>query len=103
MSWDVKESGIAYFYRSERVNGKPTKIYVGRGRKGAEAEQQDRARRLQQQRDRQHWEAILFQSERATLDTAELASLVTLLHKAILINAGYYLHKGHEWRKRRAV
>lgn len=103
LSWDVKESGLAYFYRSRRVNGKPVKVYVGRGHKGVEAEHQDQERRLKQQRDQQYWETKLSQAEQAARHTAESASLVTLLHRALLINAGYYLHKGYEWRRRRAV
>lgn len=103
MSWEKKRGGCQYYYKSQRVDGKPVKIYVGSGNKGAEAERQDQERRLQQQRDKQHWETILFQVDQASHHTTELASLVTLLHKALLISCGYYLHKGHEWRKRKTL
>lgn len=101
MSWDKKRGKRQYYYQSQRVDGKPVKIYVGSGNKGAEAERQDQERRLQQQRDKQHWETILYQVDQATRHTMEVASLGTLLHKALLISCGYYLHKGHEWRRRK--
>jgi predicted alpha/beta superfamily hydrolase len=103
LSWEKKRGGRQYYYKSQRVEGKPVKIYVGSGNKGAEAERQDQERRLQQQRDKQHWETILFQVDQATRHTTELASFVTLLHKALLLSCGYYLHKGHEWRKRKTL
>tara|TARA_R110002111_G_scaffold108086_1_gene166718 strand:- start:5816 stop:6124 length:309 start_codon:yes stop_codon:yes gene_type:complete len=102
MSWDQKNGKQKYYYRNKRVDGKPVKEYFGCGQKAAEAELRDQERRMKKQRDEQHWESRLFQVEQATCHTTELASFVTLVHSALLITSGYYLHKGHEWRKRTA-
>jgi len=102
MGWDRKQRGSSsgYYYRSVRRNGKPVKIYLGRG---PEAEQAaagvERARQARQAAQA----AVAAEHLRlagADACLAEVHRVVKLLFRAVLFSSGYYyLHKG-TWRRR---
>ncbi|WP_417381921.1 hypothetical protein [Gimesia sp.] len=100
MSWDQKKGKKKYYYRSKRVDGKSIKEYVGRGRTATEAELFDQQQHLRKQFDQRYWDLRLCLLDRASDSTDHLFMLSTILFKAILISSGFYLHKGHEWRRR---
>ena len=101
MSWDRKpNTGKSYYYRNKRVDGRPVKEYVGRGAKGEQAAQRDEEERLQRQLDRQHWLVTLARVEEAGEPVKQLFEVTTRLTRSVLVAFGFYLHKGHEWRRR---
>ena len=89
-----------YYYRSQRIEGKPRRIYVGTGLAASLAAAEDRkareARRLQQLKLGQ------LQAEHAQLDIdlAEVHRLGDVLGRAALYAAGYYQHCKGDWRRR---
>ena len=102
MSWDRKlNTSKSYYYRNKRLDGRRVKEYVGRGAKGEQAAQLDEQERLQRQLDRQHWLATLAQVETAGEPVKLLAEVSTMLSRSVLVTCGFYLHKRHEWRKRK--
>ncbi|QGJ68706.1 Hypothetical protein PBC10988_3670 [Planctomycetales bacterium 10988] len=101
MSWDTKRNGKSYYYRNKRVDGRPVKEYLGSGKKAKAAAQEDCERRLQRVRDREYWDQQLSSFEEADQLLQQLSEGITLVFRAVLIREGFYLHKGHEWRKRR--
>jgi len=101
MSWDRKTSTKSYYYRSRRVDGQSVKEYVGRGPKGEQAAQIDAQTRLQRINDHQHWDAELHRIEAASEEITILIQVARILALAISISCDCYLHRGHEWRRRR--
>lgn len=101
MGWEPKGNrGDRYYYRSLRINGRPTKRYIGRGRvaeMAARLVEQAQAARLAQR------EAIRAeQLQLAVADRAlrELQRTLKTLVEATLIALGYYCHHRGEWRSR---
>jgi hypothetical protein len=102
VAWERRTRGNAdgYFYVSKRVNGRPTKTYIGRGddadAQAREIEQRRQARtREREARQQSEAEVIL-----AAQKTSELRALTTALVHAVLDGAGYHIHRG-EIRRRR--
>jgi hypothetical protein len=99
VGWEKRGKGT-YYYRSVRVNGRPRRVYLGRGAEAQEAADQAArrraerdARQAQRQAEHERWEA----------DDAPLRRLyrfTDLLTKAQLVLAGYYRHDRGEWRRR---
>lgn len=103
MSWDEKQNtGRKYYYRNKRVDGRSVKEYVGGGAKGEEAALCDEQERLEQQLDRHHWLTVLTRVEIACEPCDELVRATTTLMRGVLVASGYYLHRGHEWRRRKS-
>jgi hypothetical protein len=99
MGWEERRGGPAY-YRSVRVDGRPRKIYLGKG-EAAEAQ----AARVAQAREERQSEYDAWQCELAQLAAAEealreLRALADVLVRAAFLNAGLHEHRG-QWRKRR--
>jgi len=98
MGWESRPGG-RYYYRSVRVDGRPRKVYVGRG-PDAETCARLTAERLRQR-----------QAERAALDAEQMrvaptdralrdfGILADLLASATLLLAGCHEHHGC-WRRR---
>lgn len=101
MSWDTKVNGKKYFYRNQRIDGRAVKVYVGRGPKAEVTAQRDEEERRQRQRDKQYWLTTQSRIEAAGRPLEELVDAGTLLMRAILVACGFYLHKRHEWRRRK--
>ncbi|QDU59565.1 hypothetical protein Pan216_03950 [Planctomycetes bacterium Pan216] len=102
MSWDRKENGRKYYYRNRRdENGRAVKEYVGQGRRAVQAEREDQEARLQRLQVKQQWQTIFDELDDVNRPVKELVAINTLLMRAVLIVNGFYLHRGHEWRRRR--
>src|SRR5262245_37811952 len=90
-----------YYYRSSRVNGRPTKVYVGTGEAAAEAAaevERRKAERAERQRARAA-EADAYGQSTAPLD--ELCRFTDVLLRVSLVLAGFRRHDRGEWRRRR--
>jgi hypothetical protein len=91
-----------YFYRSERVNGRPVRRYLGTGSVAELAAAAEDLRRLgraiadrERKAERARWQAALG-------PLLELCRGAGLLVKATLLCAGYSQHARSSWRKRHA-
>src|SRR5215468_9451273 len=96
MSWDKKGRGHegGYLYRTRRVNGRPVKVYVGRGPAAEMAALLDEHARQERRAAR-----LKVLEERAAVALADLAleqarELTNLLATAVLVLAGYHQHRG---------
>ena len=103
MSWDRKGVKRTYYYRSKRVDGRPVKVYVGKGTVGEQAEAEDRQARIRRESDQYHWFCVLGQIHNLSERTTQLATFSRLMTRVVLVGNGFYLHRGHEWRKRERV
>jgi hypothetical protein len=102
MPWSKKQRGRAtgYFYHSVRIDGRPTKLYVGAGPEALRAARAVEGRRRQRLAER---DARLLEEARlgaAQRGLRELAAAARLLARAALLLAGYHEHRG-QWRLRR--
>src|SRR5262245_55043484 len=101
MPWTNRGGGRRYYYRSSRVNGRPTKVYVGYGNQ-AEAEAAEVETRKAERADRQRTlSAECKAHDEAVAPMDELCRLTDLLMKTHLVLAGYHQHDRGEWRRRR--
>src|SRR5262245_38974099 len=101
MPWSRKQRGpeSGYFYFSVRIDGRPTKVYVGAGPAALRAARAVEDRRRQRLAERDGWlleEARLGAAERAL---RELAAATRMLTRAALLLAGFHEHRG-QWRLR---
>lgn len=103
MSWDHKcrGSGTGYYYRSVRKNGKPSKVYLGRGPAAREAATQVAQAQQTRQADRAAVAAELSRLAPAIAAMDELCTLAQLLTRATLLAGGFHEHRG-QWRRRRS-
>lgn len=94
MPWDR-----GYYYRAQRINGRPTRVYVGGGRLGQMAAAQDAAERARRadQADALRRQRAADRAANRDID-AEYRRLRTWT-AALLTAAGYYQHHRGEWRK----
>ena len=99
MAWESRNRK-RYFYRSQRVNGRVTKIYLGAGDVAQQAAEKDATAKATRARDQAELTAL--QATLAGLDqvTAEVETGVEVLLAGELLAMGYHQHKG-EWRLRR--
>ena len=89
-----------YYYRSERLNGRPVRRYVGAGDSPAAALAATTAdlRRLVREiaaRERHAERERLREAEATLLELCEVSDIVA---RAALVGAGYHRHGG-EWRR----
>jgi hypothetical protein len=99
MGWEERRGGPAY-YCSVRIDGRPRKIYLGKG-EAAEAQ----AARVAQAREERRSEYDAWQCELTRLAAAEealreLRAWADVLVRAAFLTAGLHEHRG-QWRKRR--
>jgi hypothetical protein len=98
MAWE-RVGSKSYYYRSERVAGRPVRRYVGTGPVAELAAAADDLRRLERAvaaRQRQAEQARIREADRVVLRLFTLAGLVA---SAALVTRGFYKHGG-EWRCR---
>jgi len=96
----IERNGKRYAYRSTWVEGRCKKTYVGTGVTATEAVRQDTLDRVQKSREQQVWHLEWAKVESASQPLDELCAQARLLTHAVLMISGYYLHRGHEWRRR---
>ena len=100
MAWERRASK-RYYYRSERVGGRPVRRYVGAGG-GAAAElaaaaaDAGRLGRVAAARERQAERERLRGAEAALLELCEVSDIVA---RAALVAGGYHRHDRGEWRR----
>lgn len=64
------------------------------------AAKDDEKKRLERQLGEQRWLTILTRMDGAREPIDSLVVAARLLTRSVLIVCGFYLHKGHEWRRR---
>jgi hypothetical protein len=101
VSWDRKQRGGEYYYRSRRINGRSVKVYLGCGAAAQLAARLDERERQDRRAEREAFLAEQVRLAAADLALQEARSLVDLLVRTALILAGFHLHRGSEWRRRR--
>jgi hypothetical protein len=100
MSWDKKARGGRYFYHCRRIDGRPVKVYVGKGPQAEKAARDDALSRDYRRALRQAQREEMARLEVADRCLEEVVELAELLVAVQLLLAGYHLHHG-EWRQRR--
>src|SRR5687768_16858417 len=90
-----------YYYRSERVNGRPRQVYVGSGVVARLAAQLDDA-----ERERRKLEKATADLDRAAVEARDedvelIERLADALGRAALYAAGFRQHHRGAWRRRR--
>jgi hypothetical protein len=102
MAWETRPRGRRYYYyRSVRVDGRPTKVYLGRGEAAKDQARRDANARHERQGEREAVAAARTEVAAADTTLADLEIMAGLLFRATLITAGYHLDH-REWRRRRA-
>src|SRR5262252_3767904 len=96
MPWE-KRGLQRFYYRSERVNGRVIKKYLGTGRTAQQAYEIDQQRQEEKKQER----ATRKEIEALDRQTNSLWDITKTLVKAHLLVAGYHQHHRGEWRKRR--
>ena len=99
MPWHMVGTG-RYYYRSERVNGKPVRRYVGKGQIGEVAAATADLRRLEREIKARELKTEKDRLRQAEAPLNELCEITDLLTRAALIVAGYHQHDRGEWRRR---
>jgi hypothetical protein len=101
MGWKLR-NGRRFYYRSTRIGAVTRSVYVGGGARGEQAAREDSQRRLQRRSDEIQLTIRLVEFEAAGEPLRALEASMAWLVRAVLVLAGHYLHRGHEWRRRAA-
>src|SRR5215470_9477783 len=96
MPWE-KRGLQQFYYRSQRVNGRVIKKYLGTGYAAQQAYEIDQQRQEEKKQER----AMRKEIEALDHQTNSLWNMTKTLVKAHLLVAGYHQHHRGEWRKRR--
>ena len=99
MSWDQRGQR-RYFYRHQRVNGQPRRVYVGTGPAADLAAAADAVLRLQQEIESREQQAEQARHEEALAPLLELCEGTDGLMEATLLVAGFHQHAHGAWRRR---
>jgi hypothetical protein len=102
MSWDKKARGGRYYYRCKRVDGRPIKVYVGKGPEAEQAARSDTLLNHQKEVVRQAYRDEVIQLAIADQALKDFGTFMTLLSQSFMLIAGHHSHHG-EWRRRRAL
>ena len=99
MSWELVGSR-RYYYRSERVSGRPVRHYVGTGPAAELAAAADELRKLKRavEAREQKAEQARWQTTQGSL--LNLCTGANLLTKAALLCAGFCQHARSSWRRK---
>ena len=89
-----------YYTRSRKVNGKVIREYVGCGKVGELAAQQDAEGRERRERERKAWSVEREQIEAFDETIAMVCQMADLTARAAMVAAGFHRRRG-EWRRRR--
>ena len=103
MGWENRGEHGPYYTRTRKVEGRVVREYVGGGRVGELAAQDDRRARAARAEAANEWRE---ECERmAALDSLvdDVSEAADILVKATLLAAGYHRHHRGEWRRRREV
>src|SRR5947209_6357382 len=100
MAWQQR-GGRRYYYRSERVRGRPVRRYVGTGPAGELAAAADGLRRLEREAEARDFRAAQARQQEAEAALLRLCDLTDVLARAALLAAGFHQHDRGAWRRRR--
>ncbi|MFO0952624.1 MAG: hypothetical protein U0835_16055 [Isosphaeraceae bacterium] len=100
MSWSER-AGRVYHRRSEWVDGRAMKVYVGSGEAAVEAKESDRVEREQRVSQAWAWQAEESACFAASLKTAAAVDACALFARAVLVASGFHRHDRGPWRRRR--
>jgi hypothetical protein len=101
MAWEQRRGGPVY-YRSLRVNGRPTKVYLGKGEAAEAQARQVEQRRLERQQASEAWQSEQAEVAVAQQRLSELRALADLLVRVTFLGAGFHEHRGQYRRRRHA-
>jgi hypothetical protein len=101
MPWKTRGRRQVY-YRSVRTGDIVRSVHVGDGARGEQAAREDAEKRLRRRTEEIRSQRQLTECEVAGEPLRELEATTTWLVRAVLVVAGNYLHRGHEWRRRAA-
>ncbi len=92
-----------YYYRSERLNGRPLRRYVGAGGGPAAelAAAADDLRRLEREIAARERHAERERQQEAEAPLLQLCEVSDTVARAALVLAGYHRHDRGEWRRSR--
>jgi hypothetical protein len=90
-----------YFYRSERRDGRPVRVYVGAGEAAELAAAAEDLRRLDRAIDARERLEEQVRLQEAEAPLLELCEATDVLARAALTAAGFHRHSRGEWRRRR--
>lgn len=100
MTWEARRN-TRYYYSAVKEGGRVIKSYIGTGVAGALAAEIDAAERVDRQRQYQRKRDLREQLEQADQVMAAVDRSITLLTKAMLLIAGYHMHRKGKWHRTR--
>ena len=103
MAWETRKRGGRYYTRSQRVNGRVVREYVGCGEHAEMAAETDAQQRAVREEQRQKWNAEKANFEQLEELVESLDAGCTSVMRSVLYAAGYHQHNRGEWRKRRRL
>src|SRR5260370_19618830 len=98
MAWDQVGSR-RYYYRSERIGGRPVRRDVGTGPAAELAAAVDELRRVERAAETRECLAEQAKHQAAEAPLLELCKLTDVLARAALVAAGYHQHARGAWRR----
>ena len=96
MAWHV-EGGRSYYYRSQWIDGRPVRKYVGTGEVAEAVATADALRRVEREIQARRWREEQARREAAAALLLEIDRVADLVARAVLLAAGYHQHH-HSWR-----
>ena len=100
MPWD-RVGSRRYYYRSQRVAGRPVRRYVGTGPVADLAAAADELRKLKHAIADRELKAEQTRRHQAETPLGALCRLTDFLTRATFVTAGYHQHDRGAWRRRR--
>jgi hypothetical protein len=101
MAWENRARGGPYYTRSQKLNGKVVREYVGSAVLGEIAARMDAEERLRREEEAATWREEQERLEELAGLVDELCEAVETVVRATLLAAGFRRHKRGEWRRRR--
>lgn len=102
MSWDRKRGGKLYYYRSQRINGRCVKRYIGTGPEAEEQAHRDEASRRRRRVEQEAWRTERTRLAAADATLLDIRLMASVLFHATLMLAGYHVHHRQIRRRRNA-
>jgi hypothetical protein len=99
--WERRTRGGLYYTRSQKVNGKVVREYVGGGVLGEIAALEDEHERRRREEEAAFWKEEREHLEALAAPVEELCEAAEVIARAALIASGYHRHNRGEWRRRR--
>jgi hypothetical protein len=90
-----------YYYRSERVSGRPVRRYVGTGSVADLAAAADDLRKLKRAIEARESRGEQVRHHQAEAPLLSLCGVTDVLSRAALMAAGYFRHDRGAWRRYR--